>query len=873
MLRNHNNSRRALQVVLGRRRRPHEEGHPHPRASSSFSFLVAALVAAATSSSSLYYLMILRTTTMDDEKKKKEEQRSSVLDGYYYSSMVPTPFFKIPHSFFSTARTFCDYSFTRGGSPATTTTTIPSSHKQLSRSRTLRRIQEASTQTATLKSRYNVEWKTPIGEGGFGSVYKATDKQTHERVAMKQIPKHFTNHTNFQREMNAFLHIQHKGSHPHICGLREHFDEGDYFYLVLDLVEGGELFDHLIRKGAFSEADASRLLREVGSALAFLHGIEIVHGDLKPENLMLSSSSSSKDDSSSMMMDAVIQVVDFGCAQIIDKSSPYFEDTDSITATTPGYSSPEMIDKSLKLKQLAPSMDMFALGVIMYVMLCGMHPYDVEGKATDEELNQRILARKLPPLRNSPYTAHLSKSAIQLMEQLMHPNPSKRISAQQMLSHPWIQGKTASQRKIKGSDERLRKFRKIQSQLEAQVFSNMVQYSGSNGGSGGSGSGSLEKTNTTRRRTTPDHNIHKKTSLIEHSFRALDPDNKGYISTKQLQQLDPATTTTTTTLDEEDTQLSLSGFSDLLSDNMKNRYFPCGHVIYREGDKGKSMYFINSGRIEVATKDGYKTLRESGEFFGEGALLSKSGRRSASIKCVTPVHAIEISKEYFEKYLAAGYDTQLSLRERDKERKRNRAKTILASTKTLDEQVYSKGAFLYEQGRPGDDVFIVEAGKVDVTINDHTVFTVTPGELCGEHAVIFGKPRNTSAKCVSNKCLVHILKAKDFTKIVNSMASNTLKESLRDITHRREFQKALVFTTKKSFPKTEAELREAFEAADYDRSGKIDLADITMMLKQVDKTWTSKEIKEILSSLDLDRTGAVNWEEFKRVFGISNHNK
>lgn len=704
---------------------------------------------------------------------------------------------------------------------------------RLARSRTIRRMEKTSTK-ATLRSRYKVQWKNPLGEGGFGAVYLAIDKGTKEPVAVKQIGKSFTDDTSFQREMNAFLHIRHKGGHPNICGLRENFEEGDNYFLVLDLVSGGEMFEHLIHNGAYSEADAARLFREVGSAIAFLHGIDLVHGDLKPENLMLSSKNP---------MDAVIEVVDFGCAQIIDDKSPFYEASTKISATTPGYSPPEMIDNSTKLTHLDPSMDMFALGVILYVMLCGMHPFDPEGTATDEQLNKRVLERKLPPLRTSPYSAHLSRSAIDLIEKLMNPDPQCRLTAQQMLDHPWVRGETATKGKIQGSDERLKKYRKYRSRLEAKVFRNMIELSDDLG--------------------TPD--VHRKTSLIERSFRTLDPDNKGYITTKELKQLSPDTSKDEQ--NDDDSRLSLAGFSDLLSDNMKNRYFPTGHVIYREGDKGRNMYFINSGRVEVSTKDGFTSPREAGDFFGEGALLSKNGRRSATIKCITPVHAIEISKEYFDKYLADGYDTRLTLRERDKTRKRNRAKTILASTKNMEEQIFRKGGLIYEQGQKGDGVCIIESGEVNVTIDDHVVFSVGPGELCGEHAVIFNKPRNTSAKCVSDKCVVHILKADDFRKIVNESAS--LRESLKDITHRREFQKALVFTTRKAFPQTEAELREAFDEADYNRSGKIDLSDITLMLKQMDTTVTSKEIKEILNSLDLDESGAVNWDEFKRVFGMS----
>lgn len=104
-------------------------------------------------------------------------------------------------------------------------------------------------------------------------------------AAVKQISKQYTDVSTFQREMDAFLQIRKSGGHPNICGLRENFDEGDFYYLILDLIQGGEMFDHLVKDGAYSEADAARLVREVGSALSFLHGIGIVHSDLKPENL------------------------------------------------------------------------------------------------------------------------------------------------------------------------------------------------------------------------------------------------------------------------------------------------------------------------------------------------------------------------------------------------------------------------------------------------------------------------------------------------------------------------------------------------------------------------------------------------------------
>jgi hypothetical protein len=144
---------------------------------------------------------------------------------------------------------------------------------------TIRRMQQAETKNNTLESSYQLQ-KTAIGEGAFGQVFLAKNRRTGESVAVKKIWKEFTNREDCQREMNALLHIRKFGGHPHICSLKENFDEPQHYALVLDLINGGELFDRLVENGAYSELDASRLIREVASAIDFLHGIGIVHGDV-----------------------------------------------------------------------------------------------------------------------------------------------------------------------------------------------------------------------------------------------------------------------------------------------------------------------------------------------------------------------------------------------------------------------------------------------------------------------------------------------------------------------------------------------------------------------------------------------------------------
>jgi serine/threonine protein kinase len=141
------------------------------------------------------------------------------------------------------------------------------------------------------------------------------------------------------------------------------YEDHNYYYLILDLVTGGEMFEHLVKNGAYSEADAARLMHEIASALAFMHGVGVIHSDLKPENLLLSTKS---------RLDGTIKIIDFGSAVVYED---YLEEGTTVSGSvktpqkasstgTTAYWPPERFATEGDLPA-TPAMDMWSVGVIL----------------------------------------------------------------------------------------------------------------------------------------------------------------------------------------------------------------------------------------------------------------------------------------------------------------------------------------------------------------------------------------------------------------------------------------------------------------------------------------------------------------------------
>ncbi|CAM9580566.1 unnamed protein product, partial [Phaeothamnion confervicola] len=275
-----------------------------------------------------------------------------------------------------------------------------------------------------------------LGEGGYGTVHMGTHRRTGKMVAVKIMQKKHMGKSSFNKEVSTLRKIHDAGGHPHIAGVESIYEDVSNYYLVLELVSGGEMFEHLVRNGAYSEKTAAALIRDLAAGLAFLHSHGIVHADLKPENVMLSS----WDD-----RDARVKLVDFGCAGTVG------DHCDATAMGTTAYWPPEAMCAAGF--RLTPAMDTWAVGVILYIMLTGMHPFDLSGDTPEDEIMSKV-AREDVPL-SPDVVGHLSESAKDLIRRLMDRNPARRLTAEQMARHLWVTGEAASEEILDKIDEKL----------------------------------------------------------------------------------------------------------------------------------------------------------------------------------------------------------------------------------------------------------------------------------------------------------------------------------------------------------------------------------------------------------------------------------
>ena len=253
-----------------------------------------------------------------------------------------------------------------------------------------------------------------LGEGQFGTTFLVTHKRTGQKAACKAIAKRKLiqpeDVEDVRREVSILHHLS---GHPNIVGLLGAYEGTKHVYIVMDFCSGGELFDRIVERGHYSEKDASEVFRMMIRTIAHCHNLGVMHRDLKPENFVLAT----KDE------DAPVKAIDFGL-------SAYFEPGERFRDIVGSsyYVAPEVLKRNYSCEA-----DIWSAGVILYILLSGVPPF---WGRTDTAIFETVRKGRYN-LVGDPWSK-ISESAKGLIRRILVGNPAERMSAEDILNHPWV---------------------------------------------------------------------------------------------------------------------------------------------------------------------------------------------------------------------------------------------------------------------------------------------------------------------------------------------------------------------------------------------------------------------------------------------------
>lgn len=365
-----------------------------------------------------------------------------------------------------------------------------------------------ATQPSTRFSE-NYELKEELGKGAFSVVRRCVQKTTGLEFAAKIINTKKLSARDFQK-LEREARICRKLQHPNIVRLHDSIQEESFHYLVFDLVTGGELFEDIVAREFYSEADASHCIQQILESVNHCHHNNIVHRDLKPENLLLASKAKG----------AAVKLADFGLAiEVQGDQQAWFG-----FAGTPGYLSPEV----LKKEPYGKPVDIWACGVILYILLVGYPPF------WDEDQHRLYAQIKAGAYDYpSPEWDTVTPEAKNLINSMLTVNPAKRITAAEALKHPWIcqRERVASVVHRQETVDCLRKFnarRKLKGAILTTMLATACNFSKSRSIITKKGDGSQVKESTDSSTTIEEEDVKaRKQEIIKATEQLIDCINGG----------------------------------------------------------------------------------------------------------------------------------------------------------------------------------------------------------------------------------------------------------------------------------------------------------------------------------------------------------
>ncbi|XP_065016092.1 calcium-dependent protein kinase 10-like [Musa acuminata AAA Group] len=336
------------------------------------------------------------------------------------------------------------------------------------------------SKTENLKEIYSLGRK--LGQGQFGTTYLCVEKATGKEYACKSILKWKLATEEDVEDVRREIQIMHHLSgHPNVISIKEAYEDAVAVHVVMELCAGGELFDRIIQKGHYTERKAAELARVIVGVVEACHSMGVMHRDLKPENFLFVN----------QMEDAPLKTIDFGLS-IFFKPGEIFTDV----VGSPYYVAPEVLKK-----MYGPAADVWSAGVIIYILLSGVPPFWAE---TEQGIFEEVLHGSLD-FQSDPWPS-ISESAKDLVRKMLVRDPRRRLTAHQVLCHPWVQIDGVAPDKP----------------LDSAVLSRLKQFS------------AMNKLKKMAIRVIAEHLSEDEIAGLKEMFKMIDTDNSGHITFEEL---------------------------------------------------------------------------------------------------------------------------------------------------------------------------------------------------------------------------------------------------------------------------------------------------------------------------------------------------
>ncbi|KAG6489599.1 calcium-dependent protein kinase 10-like [Zingiber officinale] len=335
-------------------------------------------------------------------------------------------------------------------------------------------------QTENLKNLYSLGKK--LGQGQFGTTYLCVEKASGKEFACKSILKRKLTMEEDVEDVRREIQIMHHlAGHPNVISIKEAYEDAVAVHVVMELCAGGELFDRIIQKGHYTERKAAELARVIVGVVEACHSMGVMHRDLKPENFLFVN----------QLEDAPLKTIDFGLS-IFFRPGEIFTDV----VGSPYYVAPEVLKK-----RYGQEADVWSAGVIIYILLSGVPPFWAE---TEQGIFEEVLHGNVD-FQSDPWPS-ISESVKDLIKGMLVRDPKQRLSAHQVLCHPWVQTDGVAPDRP----------------LDSAVLSRLKQFS------------AMNKLKKMAIRVIVEHLSEDEIVGLREMFKMIDTDNSGQITFEEL---------------------------------------------------------------------------------------------------------------------------------------------------------------------------------------------------------------------------------------------------------------------------------------------------------------------------------------------------